>query len=361
MRIGVYAGSLRPGGGITALRQVLDGLLAMEDMQVTVFTGAPDCSSAIQDLLAKHPLLVEEAFQPGASSFSRYVRSKFAFRERGRDFDWLFSINYFLPSPCRVAVYHLNLLSFQRGPNDGVATALKRFDARWACRHADRNLFESQFLLDRARAQVRQRLRADELLYLGIHPAFFAAAKQKVLLRRNQLLLVSSTAAHKDNSTALHTLAKLTQQRPEVEWELKIAGGQSVGQWEGLLQQAAQLGLAERIQVLGPLDRSALSLIMQSSLCLLSPSQIESFCMVALEAMASFCPTVVTSATSMPESVGDAAILVEPGDAEAFCAAVLRYYDDDAFRADLVTRGRLRAESFGAERFHRQLYEALSR
>lgn len=361
MRIGVYAGSLRPGGGITALRQVLDGLLAMSKVEITVFTGADDCSEAVRDLVEQHPQLKEERFHPQARSITRYLRSKWAFRKRGRDFDWLFSVNYHLPAPCKVAVYHLNLLSFEKGPSDGIGAAIKRFDARYACKHASVNLFESKVLLDAAKRSTGDKIHNAELFYLGIHSQFFADPADQVELRPEQLLMVSSMAAHKDNPTTLRTLAKLVQERPEVDWQLKIAGGQSKAQWQPLLDQAAEMGVAERIEILGPLDRSSLSQHMRASLCLINPSRIESFCMVALEAMASFCPAIVTSETSMPESVGDAAIVVEAGDEQAFATAVQAYLDDHALRAEYIERGVERAESFSAASFRRQLREVLSR
>ncbi|MCP4772066.1 MAG: glycosyltransferase [Planctomycetes bacterium] len=359
MRIGVYAGSLRPGGGITALRQVLDGLLARENVEITVFTGAEDCSQAIRDLVEQHPQLKEERFYPQARSFARYLRSKWAFRKRGGEFDWMFSVNYHLPAPCKVAVYHLNMLSFEKGPGDGWGAAFKRFDARYACKHAEVNLFESRVLLDVAKLSTGGKIHSADLLYLGIHPQFYASPTHSVDLKPAQLLMVSSMGAHKDNSTALRTLAKLVRERPDTDWRLKIAGGQSIAQWQPLLDQAAELGVAERIEVLGPLDRSALSREMGASLCLINPSRIESFCMVALEAMASFCPSIVTSETSMPESVGDAAMVVKAGDEDAFANAVLRYSEDSELRADYLARGRRRAEQFSPQEFRRRLGEVL--
>jgi glycosyltransferase involved in cell wall biosynthesis len=360
MRIGVYAGSLRPGGGITALRQVLDGLLAMDNVQITVFTGAEDCSQAVRDLVEQHAQLTEERFYPQARSFTRYLRSKWAFRSRGRDFDWLFSVNYHLPAPCKVAVYHLNLLSFQSGPGDGWGAAWKRFDARHACKNADANLFESQCLLDAAKQSTGGKIHHADLLYLGIHSEFFADAADQVELEPAQLLMISSMGAHKDNPTALRTLAKLVQDRPQVDWRLKVAGGQSKAQWQPLIDQAAELDIAERIEILGPLDRSTLSKEMRASLCLINPSRIESFCMVALEAMASYCPAIVTSETSMPESVGDAAAVVEAGNDQAFAEAVLQYLDDRQLRSEFIERGRRRAEQFAPQEFRRRLAEVFS-
>jgi glycosyltransferase involved in cell wall biosynthesis len=363
MRVGIYAGSLRPGGGVTALRQVLDALLAMPEPEVTVYTGAADCSEAVRDLVDVHPRLHEVRFHPEAGSFARYLRSKTAFRRLGRDLDWLFSVNYDLPAPCPVAVYHLNLLSFQRGPADGLGAAIKRWDARRACRRAALNLFESNYLLDRAREQVGGAIRRPELLYLGIHPDFFPEAEVPAVEvgegGRADLLMVSSMAPHKDNLTAVRALQLLVEEEPAVDWRLRIAGGQAKAQWDPLLAEGAALGMDTRIEVLGPLPRRELSQVMGASLCLVNPSRIESFCMVALEAMASSCPAVVTTATSMPESVGGAAPTVEPGDHRAFAAELRRHLDPE-HRARAVARGRAHAAGYGQEAFRRRLQGILT-
>ena len=48
----------------------------------------------------------------------------------------------------------------------------------------------------------------------------------------------------------------------------------------------------------------------------------------------------------MPEVAGDAALLVDPTDVDALADALLRLGTDDALRADLAARGRVRAAGF---------------
>jgi glycosyltransferase involved in cell wall biosynthesis len=51
------------------------------------------------------------------------------------------------------------------------------------------------------------------------------------------------------------------------------------------------------------------------------------------------CPAIVANATAMPESVADAGLLAEPGNAEEFAAHVMDLYDHPDQRAVLVQRG----------------------
>ena len=51
-------------------------------------------------------------------------------------------------------------------------------------------------------------------------------------------------------------------------------------------------------------------------------------------------PVVATAAGAVPEVVGDGAVLVPPGDADALAAALGRVLDGGAAVDDLVARGR---------------------
>jgi glycosyltransferase involved in cell wall biosynthesis len=80
------------------------------------------------------------------------------------------------------------------------------------------------------------------------------------------------------------------------------------------------------------------------------PSLYEGFGLPPLEAMACGTPVLTSSISSLPEVVGDAALLVDPYSVEDIAAGLRRLLDDEALRADLVTRGRARAGDFSWER-----------
>jgi glycosyltransferase involved in cell wall biosynthesis len=73
------------------------------------------------------------------------------------------------------------------------------------------------------------------------------------------------------------------------------------------------------------------------------PSRYEGFGLPPAEAMLAGVPVVATTAGALPEVLGDAALLVEPGDDDALGQALGRVLDDAALRGELVARGRVQA------------------
>jgi glycogen synthase len=127
---------------------------------------------------------------------------------------------------------------------------------------------------------------------------------------------------------------------------LRIAGrGRDAARLTAAIQAA---GLAERVDVLGPVsDDERLGLLAGARLMLM-PSRFEGFGLVAAEAMAAGVPLVASAAGSLPEVVDAPAggVLVPPDDAGALAAAAAMLLGDDARRAELSRTARRSAERF---------------
>jgi glycosyltransferase involved in cell wall biosynthesis len=76
------------------------------------------------------------------------------------------------------------------------------------------------------------------------------------------------------------------------------------------------------------------------------PSLYEGFGLPPLEAMACGCPAIVSDRGSLPEVVGDAAVLIDPENQDSIVAAIRTLEDNQELRRDLSRRGLERAKKF---------------
>jgi glycosyltransferase involved in cell wall biosynthesis len=104
--------------------------------------------------------------------------------------------------------------------------------------------------------------------------------------------------------------------------------------------------MGPEVRVLGPVAPGDLPALYNLATCLAHPAWYEGFGLTPLEAMACGLPVVASNASSLPEVVGDAGVLVAPSDVEGWTAALDRVCGDPTFAASLSARGLARAAEF---------------
>lgn len=146
---------------------------------------------------------------------------------------------------------------------------------------------------------------------------------------------------------ALHRL-----DRPDLS--LVIAGGKG---WldDPLYEQIEALGLRDRVIFTGFAADDELPALYSAARVFAFPSVYEGFGLPPLEAMACGVPVVSSDASSLPEVVGEAGLLVDPLDVDALAGMLERALDDETLRADLRARGLARAARFSWVESARQL------
>lgn len=96
---------------------------------------------------------------------------------------------------------------------------------------------------------------------------------------------------------------------------------------------------------LGWVDDSSLLALYDGATAVAVSSECEGFGLPVVEAMARGTPVVAVATGGVPEAAGDAALLVRPGDEEAFATALLRIEQDPVVRMLLRERGARRASA----------------
>ncbi len=142
-------------------------------------------------------------------------------------------------------------------------------------------------------------------------------------------------------------------------WRLLVCGDGPLR--EQLHEQLAQRGLLDSVELLGyvPIDGGLLELY-RGSHVFLHVSLTEGFPQVLVEAFASGLPTVATAVGGVRAAAEGAALLIEPGDADAAAAALARIADDEPLRTRLIEAGLERARGGTLEASTAQLADFLA-
>ena len=104
-----------------------------------------------------------------------------------------------------------------------------------------------------------------------------------------------------------------------------------------------------------------LALLLNRALAMFFVSFTEGFGIPILEAMNCGCPVLTSNVSSMPEIAADAALLVDPYDADGIRDAMSRLASDSTLRSDLREKGLQRAKDFSWDRCARETHEGYER
>jgi glycosyltransferase involved in cell wall biosynthesis len=142
--------------------------------------------------------------------------------------------------------------------------------------------------------------------------------------------VASADSPIKGVATLLRAVGKLATEK---DVQLIVVGKPTAGGPTDRL--ASELALGNRVRFVTGLSDDEVAGLTASAEIAAVPSLYEGFSLPAVEHMASGTPLVVSRTGALPEVVGDAAVLVEPGDAEELAVALRDLLDSPERRADL--------------------------
>jgi len=237
-----------------------------------------------------------------------------------------------LPASCREATQIITLSEFSR------STMVERYGVAPEKIHAIPLAVGDEFLFSKDEAALK-------------------AVRSKYNLPAQYAFYPANTWPHKNHIALLKALrllrAKYSNQLP------CVFTGVARGGHEAFLEAAKELDLAGQVRLLGHVEKRDMPLLYRGASILIFPSLFEGFGLPLLEAMASECPVVCSSAASIPEVVGDAALLFDPHDPEAIADTMHQVLSDGGLRRALVQAGRERCGQFSWERTARETLKVL--
>lgn len=197
-------------------------------------------------------------------------------------------------------------------------------------------------------------------------PAALARARDRLALPDRYLLYVGGADARKNIGVLLRAIGRLRDAgrlQADIVPPLVIAApvpqpapSAHHPDWRGM---AAGLDLGGAVRFVERIAEEDLAAVYRGALAFLFPSRSEGFGLTPLEAMACGTPVLSSDATSLPEAVGSAGILLPPDDDGAWAEAIARVCRDEGPRHALREAGLERAARFRWEHTGEQVISVI--
>jgi glycosyltransferase involved in cell wall biosynthesis len=172
--------------------------------------------------------------------------------------------------------------------------------------------------------------------------------QERFLLTSPFILYAGNIKPHKNVERLIEAFS-LVRQRGLDGVKLLIIGDE-ISKYRNLRRLVHRFQLQPHVRFLGFVPDETLAVLYRLAGVFVFPSLYEGFGLPPLEAMAAGAPVITSNVSSLPEVVGDAALLIDPHDPEAIARAIHRVISDASLRADLIRRGHERVMQFSWER-----------
>jgi glycosyltransferase involved in cell wall biosynthesis len=363
MKVAIDARKWRDYGIGTYVRNLVRHL-ARVDHETTYFLFCDRSDEAtLRDLAENFVPVVEES---EGYSFREHVSIPWKLQRLGADL--LHSPHYVLPLLCRtpsVVTIHdcIHLLFPQYLPGRMawnyarlmLGSAVRRSAVVFTVSEASRrDILRFYPETDPGRVQVVSNA-IDPAILEDPGEEEMARVRERYQIRGRFALYAGNIKPHKNLDRLIAAFGLLKQRSGFEDVKLLIIGDE-VNRYGSLRRSVEAAGVRQDVRFFGFVPDSTLAALYRLASVFAFPSLYEGFGLPPLEAMACGTPVVTSRISSLPEVVGDAALLVDPYSVEDISTALARVLEDDGLRADLVARGRARAQSFSWERSVRAIH-----
>ena len=258
--------------------------------------------------------------------------------------------------PTVVSVY--DTISLER---ERLTTSLNAIHYRWAVpmgiRSAKQIVVPSEYVRSRLMEITKSAGDNIHVVPLGVSTSFVRLERDEANRRLRPLfqtipesfLLFVGNIERKKNLRTLISAFSRSRCRRKMNLKLVLAG--KAGNALSIVKRTIrEERLDEDVILTGYVDEETLVALYNAASLVVYPSEMEGFGLPPLEAMACGTPVVASRAGSIPEVVGDAALLVDPGNVDGLAESLDGVLHSHEIHASLVARGLRRSKAYNWER-----------
>lgn len=364
MKIAIDARKWRDYGIGTYVRNLVRHLARL-DRETTYFLFCnPADEATLRDLAENFVPVVD-----GSGGYGLLEHVSIPWRLRRLGVDLLHSPHYVLPvlTPCRsvVTIHDCIHLRFPEYLPNRLALHYARGMMRQALRDSAR-VFTVSEASRRDLLHFFPETPPEHVLVVpnAIDPAVLQdpgeeereRVRERYQIRGRFVLYAGNIKPHKNLERLVRAFARL-RRRPGLD-DLKLLFiGQEIGRYGQLRRAVEEAGVRHEVRFFGFVPDATLAALYRLASVFAFPSLYEGFGLPPLEAMACGTPVVTSRLSSLPEVVGDAALLVDPYDEEDIADGLERVLVEPGLGERLAQAGRARVAAFSWERSVRAIHD----
>jgi glycosyltransferase involved in cell wall biosynthesis len=287
---------------------------------------------------------------------------------RNATIDLFYSTYYKIPlavaCPCVSTIYDLMYLTFPVYRKESILSRLyyKTF-GRMCINKASRIVTSSAYSRKEIVAFYCMNPEKIISIPLGVPQRFHPASKlrveqlkRRIGIERDYVLYTGNFKPHK-NIAGLITSFKIVHDRfPDITLVLAGHTGHHI---DAIATQITVSGLEGHVTILNTISEADLPALYSGARLFAMPSLYEGFGYPPLEAMACGTPVVCSDATSLPEVVGDGALLVNANDPQDMANGMIQILESPDLARLLSIKGLEHARLFSGERYAEKVYDVL--
>lgn len=194
----------------------------------------------------------------------------------------------------------------------------------------------------------------DDFIEKQIADTEYLYDKYSIPKDKKKILYVGNLKPHKNLITLLKALRELNSD----DYVLLLVG--KAFKSVDLEEQEKQMGLSNKVVHTGMVSKEELIDFYNLADLFVFPSLYEGFGIPPLEAMACGTPVIASNNSSIPEVVGEAAVLFNGKDEKELSNQIEVVFNDNTMREDLINKGRLQCKKFNWAQANKEVRDVLN-